>query len=203
LQSGDRRWLGCRLSVFRQGESTSHLLRYSLPPYHSTSRQHPSSRKGTKCKHILKANVRRPGAMITGRGSPIIISEVTPRSHTRYPVRSLTRHGKNRTTCSVIPTTYPYTQNYRITFTMLVNITRLVFLCRCLNRKLSWNGLSQNPAFCPPPRQNRIQSQKPPTKYPYSGRMWDPLTHSPTRKGVRWGIICATGGQYLEISEVK
>jgi len=53
LLSGDRRRLGCRLSVFRQGESTSHLLQYSLPPYHSTSRQHPTRRKGTKCKHIL------------------------------------------------------------------------------------------------------------------------------------------------------
>jgi len=84
-------------------------------------------------------------------GGPIIISEVTPRSRTRDPVRSLPRHSQNRTTCSVIPTTHPYTENYRITFTMLANIMRLIFLRRFLNRKLSWNCLSQNSAFCPPP----------------------------------------------------
>ena len=83
-------------------------------------------------------------------GSPIIISEVTPRSHTRDPVRSLPRH---RTTCALIPTTHPYTENYWLTFTMLANIARLIFLRRCLNRKLSWNGLSQNSAH-PPPKQN-------------------------------------------------
>jgi len=77
LLSGDRRWLGCRLSVFHQGESTSHLLQYSLPPYHANSRQHPTRRKGTKCENILKTNVWRPGAM-TAREFPWLSARLLP-----------------------------------------------------------------------------------------------------------------------------
>jgi hypothetical protein len=93
-----------------------------------------------------------------GGGGPKKIGVDTSRSHTRDPVGGLPRHSQNRKTCLVIPTTHPHTENYRVTFTrtMLANITRLLFIRRCLNLKICWNVLSQNAAFCPPhpPKQN-------------------------------------------------